>query len=248
MQHRTTAMEGPRPARRLEGVSAAFVLLLGLASGPAAAQSASEERPVAPFSKLVAQNGVDVYLTQSTRESLRVEVEGFDLDDVVATVSEGELRLSNPAQSVFAALGGREARVYLGFVSLDTIQASGGSDIHGQGEIELEGLSVTASGGSDVDLEVRAQSLEFHLSGGSDLRLRGGARSLTVKASGGSDVSARAFDAERVGLSLSGGSDADVRASAAIEVDASGGSDVVIRGNPPQRQIRNDRSSDVISR
>ena len=56
---------------------------------------------------------------------------------------------------------------------------------------------------------------------------------------------ASSMAAERVELRVSGGSDASVRASAAIEIDASGGSDIEVAGNPAERNVNNDRSSDV---
>lgn len=209
------------------------------------AQSNSEDRPVAAFSKLMVHDGIDVYLTQSEKQSLRVEVEDVDLEDVVTEVVGEELRLSRKRSSGFPFFGSGEVRVYLDFVQLSAIEASGGCDIASRNDLRLEQLEVQASGGSDVDLAIEAQSLELTLSGGSDLRLTGKTQSLAIRASGGSDVLARSLEAEQASVTVSGGSDASVRASATIAVDARGGSDVEIYGDPAQRSVDNDRSSDV---
>jgi len=209
-----------------------FLLVMGGCS--VHAQSDSEDRPVAPFSRLEVQDGIDVYLTQSNEESLRVEVEGFNLDDIVAEVEGDTLTLTNEGRSGLEFVDSRRAKVYLDFVQLSAIEASSGSDIRGENELRLEELSVRASGGSDVDLAVQAESLEFTVSGGSDLRV-----------SGDSDVSARSLESERAEVTLSGGSDASVHASEAIVVDARGGSDVSVYGDPAERTFDNDRSSDV---
>ena len=215
------------------------------------AETASEDRAVGHFSKLVVGNGIDVYLTQSTAESLRVEVkgEGFALADVLTEVEGDVLKLSvarNQNRS-FPFTEDRDATVYLNFIQLSSIEASGGSDIESRNGLALDALAVDASGGSDLDLDVDAQSLDITVSGGSDVDLRGKAESLTISASGGSDISADSLTAERVNATVSGGSDADIRATAAIVLDASSGSDVSISGNPPQSTINADRSSDVSS-
>jgi hypothetical protein len=224
----------------ITGVISALSLLL---AGSLAAQPTSQERTVTSFAELRAQQGVDVQLTQGTRESLRIEVEGAELADVVSSVEGNVLTLSMPNNWTWVP--GRRVVAHVGFVRLSAISASGGSDIQSRNALRLEDLEVAASGGSDVDLDVQARSLEFRLSGGSDLELRGSTPSLTISASGGSDADAASMTAERVELHVSGGSDASVRATAAIEIEASGGSDVLVSGNPADRQVNNDKSSDV---
>jgi hypothetical protein len=207
----------------------------------AACTAYADERAVEPFSKLHVQNGIDVYLTQSDHESLRVEAR--DPENIVTQVDNGELRISRKSRGGFFFSGG--GRVYLDFVRLSAIEASGGSDIRGRNQLKLDDLAVRASGGSDLALEVQAKRLDLRLSGGSDAKLRGSADALAIRASGGSDTSASALKTGRATLALSGGSDARVNVAEAIEIHASGGSDVRVTGKPKQRTVSNDRSSDV---
>jgi hypothetical protein len=209
------------------------------------AQSASEDRPVAHFSKVRVSNGIDVYLTQSTVESLRLEVEDLALADVISEVEGDVLSLSIKPEARRAVSGDREVTAHINFVQLSRIEASGGSDVVGRGELEVDTLAIDASAGSDVKLAVRAKSLEFSVAGGSDVEASGATQSLNVAASGGSDVDVEDLAAERVTLSATGGSDASVWATASIVVNANGGSDVVINGNPAERTINNDNASDV---
>ncbi len=221
-------------------VSRAFVVVFLVSIVSAVnAQRGSEERAVTPFSRLHVDNGIDVYLTQSDRQS--VKVEGSDLGDLVTKVEDGELRITRKKGGSFWGGG----RAYVDFVGLSAIEASGGSDIEGRNDFKLDSLSVKASGGSDLDFTVHAQRLDCAVSGGSDVKLEGSAKALTISASGGSDISARDLRADGVTLDLSGGSDATVNATESIEVEASGGSDVSVVGNPSRRTVNNDRSSDV---
>ena len=216
-----------------------------VAGTSAYAQSASEERPLAHFSKLVVSDGIDVYLTQSTEESLRLEVEGLELTDIVSEVGGDTLTLRNSRGRGWFDGDEREATVYLNFVQLSSIEASGGSDIESRNNLDLEGLKIDASGGSDIDIALSTQSLALTLSGGSDAEVRGETEAFTIAASGGSDVSAEAFEAERVTAMVVGGSDASIRVTDILVLDANGGSDVSVYGNPARRTINNDRSSDI---
>lgn len=219
--------------------------LLALGAGTAFAQAASEDRHVGEFSRLAVQDGIDVDLAQSAEPSLRIEVEGYELGDVVSKVEGDELRLSRKRTAPSGFLTKHRITAYVGFVQLSSVEASGGSDLHGRDDMRFDELSVRASGGSDIDLAVEAARLQFVLSGGSDLKAKGSAESLSIEASGGSDVAAASLEAKRVRLVLSGGSDASVRASAAIDVDSHSGSDVAVYGNPAERRVSNDRSSDI---
>ena len=221
------------------------VLLLAVVAFGLIAQTDSEERDVPAFSKLRVNRGIDVRLTQSDRQHLRVDVDGVDLDDVVTEVRGDELRISRAGFGNLLGRGGG-VTVDVEFVRLDEIEASGGSDIEGRNAIRAEALTVEVSGGSDVDLTVEdVHQLDFTASGGSDLRLRGTARALTIDASGGSDVAARGLEARRANVRVSGGSDAAVHVTEEIDIEANGGSDVEVYGDPGTRTVDTDRSSDV---
>jgi hypothetical protein len=225
---------------------AATCLVSVVGVGAVYAQSASEERPLGHFSKLVVSDGIDIYLTQSTEESLRLEVEGLELADIVSEVEGDTLTLKNSRGRNWFDGDEREATVYLNFVQLSSIEASGGSDIESRNDLNLETLRIDASGGSDIDIAVSTEGLALTVSGGSDAEVRGETEAFTIAASGGSDISAEAFQAEHVTATVAGGSDAIIRVSDAIVLDADGGSDVIIYGNPARRTVNNDRSSDVI--
>lgn len=227
--------------------SACLLLLLAVApAGILVAQSDVEQRQVAPFSKLRVQNGIDVHLAQAEEHAVRIEVDGVDLGDVVTEVVDEELRISRSGWTGIGFLSDKEVDVYVDFVRLTEVDVSGGSDLEGRSAIELDELSVRASGGSDVRLAaVDVPQLEFALSGGSDLNVEGTTTSLGIEASGGSDVSARQLQAQQAVVRLSGGSDASVQVRERIDVDASGGSDVDVHGDPADRSVDADRSSDV---
>ncbi|HEX6994651.1 MAG TPA: head GIN domain-containing protein [Gammaproteobacteria bacterium] len=222
----------------------ASAVLLASIGASAAAVAQTETRQVPPFSKLSVDSGIDVELRQTDRENLRIEVDGVALADVESVVVDDELRLSRTGWKSRIVETAR-VRAYVDFVSLTSIVASSGSDIESNGALEAEDLTVTASSGSDVELEIAARSLALEVSSGSDVEVGGTVDSFSVAASSGSDVSAGGLEARDVTLRLSSGSDAEVRATGSVDIEASSGSDVTVYGNPATRNVDTDRSSDV---
>ena len=93
--------------------------------------------------------------------------------------------------------------------------------------------SVACSGGSQVKATgVAVEQMQVALSGGSRTELSGSCGGLSLQASGGSQLLARGFDCETGKLELSGGSQAEVKLNGALDVTASGGSEVRVWGHP----------------
>lgn len=110
-----------------------------------------------------------------------------------------------------------------------SINCSGGSDF--SGDIHVGKLDVVMSGGSDFKGTVEADVCHFNLSGGSDMAISGNAEICNASISGGSDMDAAGFTVKKYDFSASGGSDADINCSEALNVSAGGGSDITYKGN-----------------
>ena len=56
---------------------------------------------------------------------------------------------------------------------LNSISATGGSDVYSEKKLELIKLTIRATGGSDVKLEIDADEIDCSTTGGSDVTLIG---------------------------------------------------------------------------
>lgn len=205
------------------------------------AQEYNDVRQVSHFSKIKVQQGIDVYLTRSDNESIKISTKGYRIEDIITEVSGNELHIYREGKSWNMG----HIKVYLNYTELNAIDASGGSDVVTENPLVTEELYLKASGGSDMKLDIQASYLEGHTSGGSDLHMRGTTEVMNVTASGGSDIKANDLRSKRGIIKVSGGSDAEVFVSDEIDINASGGSDVNVSGNPRVKNLNNDRSSDV---
>ncbi|MBC3786596.1 head GIN domain-containing protein [Spirosoma utsteinense] len=191
-----------------------------------------KDRPVSSFSGLSVSSGIDVYLTQGNSEKLTFDVKGIDEEDVKSEIRNGVLKLYIDRKGMNWNWGRNNyVKAYLTFRQLNELQASGGSDVFGQGTLSFNDLNLSASGGADVKLALKANELTIAAAGGADVTVDGTARTLNANGSGGSDLDARKLTVEVCSANSSGGSDVYVHATRELSLKASGGSDIYYYGS-----------------
>ena len=209
-----------------------------------------KDRAISGFTGLNVSSGIDVYLTQGNSEKLTFEVKGVDEDRVMSTVERGTLKLYIDRKGFSNWNLGRNTYVkaYVTFKQLTSLQASGGSDVFGQGTLSFNDLNVDASGGSDVKLTLKASNVNVEASGGADAVLQGSARSLNASGSGGADLDARKLTVDVCRAHSSGGSDVYVNATQELTMQASGGSDIYYYGSAKVLSKSKSGGSDISHR
>jgi len=187
----------------------AVVLLTAACGAAGSGDLVTENRDVGNFESIDVSAGIDVVLTIDAGADPSVSVTYDDnvIDDVETRVSGTTLNIRYRENFVIRNIGGGRI-VEVTMPSVQEIELSGGSDLTGSGEVDTYRL--TASGGSDADLEaLEAQDVVLDVSGGSDVRVFASS-SVEGEASGGSDVTVYGGP-ERVLIDTSGGSDVNLR-------------------------------------
>jgi len=188
------------------------------------------------FDKLSVGYGIDVVLLQGNDS--KVELSGSDklVEGLIAEVERGELKLRYDRdwwKNMTSKRGSITATVTT--PTLTALSAGGGSDVVSEATWTAESFSLSSSGGSDIELIVKADKVSVRTSGGSDVDLRGSCDQLNLSASGGSDIDASQFVAQIAQVNASGGSDVEVHADGQLDVQASGAADVEYTGNAKVR-------------
>jgi hypothetical protein len=187
---------------------------------------------VSNFNSIGVSSGIDLYLTQGSTESLVIKGDNDLIKDVVVEQKGSSINIKYKDGINWSRLFKNQSiKVYVSFKTLKSLAASGGSDVYSQNLLKAESFSLAASGGSDIKLNLNCKDLSVATSGGSDVELKGSGENLSVSTSGGSDLDAFGYTVVNARVSASGGSDANVNVSKALEANASGGSDVNYKGN-----------------
>ena len=204
-----------------------------------------QERSVGAFTAIEISKGVDLFIRQGNSQQVVVKADD-NLIDLVSTEVDGRtlrIRTQGSMRRVTAL------DVYVTVTDLERIEASSGSDVKGESKLEVERLSLEMSSGSDVKLDLEARELTCRLSGGSDAELSGEVQIMEVVATGGSDLHAKGLlVSDKCVLNVSSASDAFIRVEGELEVEASGASDVTVKGNPTIVRQRASGGSDIRTR
>ena len=198
------------------------------------------------FNEVSVSSGIDVYLTQSNSENIRISANEEVLKNVLIEKSGTGLviRYKNN-NGLNRLLKGQATKVYINYKKMEVINASGGSDVFTENTLKSPRLTVHASGGADVKLDLAVKDLQLSISGGADAKLKGTATNMAVNSSGGSDVHAFELITDYAKVSSSGGSDANVYVNKALEASASGGSDITYKGEAALNKTSSSKSGDV---
>lgn len=193
------------------------------------------------FENVEASGAVTVYLRQNATPSVKLETDENLLEFVEVRVDGNTLHIHT--KKGYNLDPSKEVIVYAWAPVFKEAGVSGASKLLGQGTLTGDKLSVTASGASEINLDVDIATLESDLSGASNLRLKGKSENFSVEASGASTISCMDLSADKAVLDLSGASNAKVTANKELKIDASGASDVEYRGNADVNQKSSGASS-----
>jgi hypothetical protein len=210
----------------------------------------AEVRQAKDFTAISVSHAFDVYLTQGNEEAVVVSAsEEKYRKDIIVEVSNGVLKISFRQEGKFwKGWNGNKLKLkaYISFKKLTRLVASGACDIHVDGTINADDLSINLSGASDLkEGKINARNLTVDLSGASSMKITGSANKLDVEVSGASDFKSFDFNADVCNAHASGASDINVTVNKELSAHASGASDIYYKGSGMIKDIKTSGSSNV---
>lgn len=187
-----------------------------------------EERKLNSFDEIQISQGIDAYLEKGTSESIRLEVRGIPIDEVLTEVYGDRLKvhLSKNRWRDYSVT------VYITYVELEGISASSAANVFGKSKITGDRLDLDVSSAADIEVEVDVEELRADASSSGDIEVSGKAKYLDVDVSSAGGVDAYDLEAEVVRVDASSGAGAKVYATKEIDAEASSGASVRYRGDP----------------
>jgi putative autotransporter adhesin-like protein len=203
-------MSSPRIALILP-IAAATLALTGCV-GIDAGRTTAQTRDVDAFTRLRAEDKVDVNLRVGESRRLRVLAGEKVIDDVRTEVRDGTLYVAYDGPSI------RNGRLLVE-VAAPAVEAI---DITGSSDVRVEGLA--------------ADAFDIRVSGAGDVKAAGRVQRLDVDINGAGDADLAELTAADAHVELSGAGDADVHATDRLDAEVRGAGDLVYRGDPSLRQ------------
>jgi hypothetical protein len=188
----------------------------------------SKERKAGSFPGIRVSSGIDVYLTQGDKESIRVEADGNLHEYIITEVRNGILHVYSEANIRDA----ESKKAYVTMKDIYSITTTSAGDVVGETPIKAERLDLSASSAGNINLEIEAVEVEVDISSSGDITLRGEADFLDANLSSAGDLNASELQVREAEVSASSAGDADVNVTERINARASSAGDISYRGNP----------------
>ncbi|MFI1745681.1 head GIN domain-containing protein [Thalassobellus sediminis] len=202
----------------------------------------TEERAIdGAFSTIKATEGLDVYLTQSNNESIKVEADENLHELIITEVKDGVLKI-HTKENIGRATA---KKIIVNFKDISSIISTSGSDVYSTNTIDVEELELKTTSGSDMTLEVNTSILNCKSTSGSDLRLSGKTERLIAEATSGSDIKAENLVAKSSQVKATSGADITVNTLKELIAKATSGGDIKYYGNPEKVDKNNSTSGSI---
>lgn len=206
----------------------------------------TEIRNLKNFNSINVSAGIDLFLTMSQAEEVKVVANEDIISKIVTEVKEGTLHIYMK-NSGWSGWGNKTQKVYVTIAVLKELKASSGSDVSSENVLKGDNIDIDVSSGSDVNVNLDYNTVELKTSSGSDAKIKGKAKNLKVNASSGSDIDADELESVNCKASASSGSDISVMVTGELTADASSGADIKYKGSPTSKNI-NESSGGEVSR
>lgn len=217
------------------------ILFLGLSLHTQAQQTVT--RNVGPFTGVKAAEGIDVYLKKGSKESVRVETEGINPDQVVTEVSGNYLKIHMRD----GRRGKIEVKVYVDYVSLEKLFVSSAATLFAEGTIHAKNMDISASSAGEIKVTIEAESVHINASSAGEIQVKGKAGLLSADASSAGEVDAYDLQAETVSAQGSSAGSVQVHVTQSLTAQASSGGSVRYRGSP-DKSITNSSSGGSVKK
>lgn len=200
---------------------------------------AEESREITEeFTAVLASEGLDVFVSQGTEFDIRVEADENIIDLIGTDIENGRLRIH-----AIENIGRATKKIYVTLPEITGLESSSGADLIVQNVIKAEKISLEATSGADLNIEVIADKVDADASSGSDIRITGEAATFIADASSGADIKARKLVTKNCTANASSGSDISVHVTESLTADASSGADISYSGDASVKKNKSSSGS-----
>ncbi|AYO58272.1 DUF2807 domain-containing protein [Chryseobacterium sp. 6424] len=194
---------------------------------------AQSARNVGEFSSLKVYDKLNISLIKSDNSRVELEQENPDVETVN---KNGELKIRMAPAKI---LQGGNVSVVVYYENLRDIQASQGSTIVADHDLDSRMLTLVSNEGSVIELPVRTAKLTVKANSAGEIKLNGVADSQDVVVNAGGKYFGEKVNSENVKVTANAGGQAEVNVSGSVDATTRAGGIIDIYGNPEDRKVRN---------
>jgi hypothetical protein len=191
----------------------------------------TEDRHLSGFNAVSVAGSFDVYITQGSTESVKVEAASDVIDRIVTEVEGGVLKIYIKNNNGFNWNWGKKKMiVYVSIKNVNAVSLAGSGDVYFKNGLKAPSLKLKLTGSGDLTGKVDVKSLESSVSGSGDITVSGRAENSSVSVVGSGDFTGQNLTTTNTTVKVAGSGDARVNAADKIEASVVGSGDVHYTG------------------
>jgi len=215
-----------KTTKQIFNITFAFIIAL------VSQTKAQTVRTPGDFTSLRVGGIIDVVLTQSDSNSIRITGTEEQAAKIITEVVDGVLKISQDGK-----FSGNDIKIYVNMKEIKNINVVGAADVKGKEQITADKISLNASGAGNINLKIKSNEVVAEINGAGNITLDGTTDSINARISGAGDLKAFNLEAQKATVKVSGSGDAKVTAKEKIKASVSGAGDIVYKGDPADREV-----------
>ncbi len=224
-----------------------FLFLIGMSFNSFILRAQETKKvAVSNFSGVSVSTGIDLYLTQGSTESAKIEAADGVIDQVEVMVKDNNLvvkfRESNGLTNMWK---NRNAKVYVTYKKLNSISATSGSSAVTENILKTDKLSAKVTSGADLKLNVVCNDLDVQATSGADANLSGKAANIDFKATSGADIKAYELVTDYGRVTATSGADIKLTVNKGLETTSTSGGSIRYKGGASLNNHSSSRTGNV---
>ena len=216
-------------------------ILLLIASLCSFGQTTKKTLELPEFKSIYVNSGYSVYLKQTNKQEVNVEAltEIYQLTDI--KVDNGVLLINierkpeNPNKSIWAKIDDIKLnptmKVYVSMKNISELQVNGSGKIISENSLAADNLELSVSGSGGMDLDIKGNTVKAEVSGSGSLALRGYASSVDASLSGSGSLNAFNCPLETAKIKVSGSGLGELNVTTTLDATVVGSGSVKHKGN-----------------
>ena len=190
----------------------------------------TEERSVSGFSGVTSYGSFDVYISNGSQSSLKIEGEENLLPYIESYVDDGVLKIDT--KEGFWLDNKRSLKVYITAPHFSSVRSNGSGNIISQGKLtDSSKIEFTVNGSADIKVELDVPEVDAEISGSGNINLVGATKKFRGEVTGSGNIHAMDLKSEETTVRITGSGNADVYASVQLDVHVAGSGDVRYKGD-----------------
>ena len=212
-----------------------FILaaVLVAASAFAFAKNSTEDRHITGFNAVNVAGSFDVYITQGSSESVKVDAPADIIGRIVTEVEGGTLKIyTKREENGNWSWHDKKVVIYVAIKDVNAISLSGSGDVFFKDGVKATTLKLKLTGSGDISGRLSVKNLDSSIAGSGDITVTGSADNSSVSVVGSGDFTANNLVTSTTTVRVAGSGDARVNASEKIDASVIGSGDVHYTGSP----------------